>query len=127
MILAAWEIMGQNDFNKDPGMRRLAERYLAEVTPNGAIPGYGDAVGFNTNPSTYIFFFETWATAFRDGRFKWAAHRMFDFFRRHEQDYAQWGNPICDAMDSLMEAYLAADESVAPVLSGSMLATSSFC
>jgi len=115
MIMSAWEVMGKQELHKDPGMRRLAERYLAQVTPNGAMPGYGDVVGFNCDPGRWVLLMETWAKAYNDGRFTWAAHRMFEFIRRHEKEYLQWGNPIYDIMDSLMEAYVIADESIEPV------------
>jgi hypothetical protein len=115
MVLAAMEITGEHDLIKDPGLKALGERFLAQLTPNGGMPAYGDATGFNTNPGSYIAIFEILATAHQDGRFKWAAHRMFDLYRRHVDDYAQWGNPIYDTAYALMEAYLAADETLQPI------------
>ncbi len=115
MVMAAMDMTGEDDLLQDPGIKAVADRMLAQITPDGAMPGYGDAMGFNSNPYSYIPLFEKWATAQRDGRYKWVAHRMFDLFRQHEQDFMQWGNPVFDAMYSLMEAYLAADETVTPV------------
>ena len=115
MVMAAMDMVGESDRFKDPGMKALADRLLAQVTPDGAMPCYGDAMGYNSNPYSYIPLFEKWATAQQDGRYKWAAHRMFDLFRQHEKDFMQWGNPVYDATYSLMEAYLAADETVKPV------------
>lgn len=118
MVMAAMDMVGESDRFKDPGMKALADRLLAQVTPDGAMPCYGDAMGYNSNPYSYIPLFEKWATAQQDGRYKWAAHRMFDLFRQHEKDFMQWGNPVYDATYSLMEAYLAADETVKPVEPG---------
>ncbi|MHB9025790.1 MAG: hypothetical protein ACYC7E_16755 [Armatimonadota bacterium] len=115
MVFAAWEMTEQTQLFQDPGMKKLAERYLTQMVPHGAMPGYGDVMGYNASPYSWITLFERWATAYKDGRFKWAAQRMFEFYRRHEADYAQWGNPIYDAMDSLMEAYLVADDTIKPV------------
>jgi len=115
MIMAVLEITDQEHLYQDPGMKKLAERFLAQLSPIGAMPGYGDGGGFNCGPGQWILFMEKWASAYKDGRYKWAAHRLFDFFLQHEQDYYQWGNPIYDTMDKLMEAYLAADDSIQPV------------
>jgi len=115
MVMTTWEMLGTQELHNDPGMEKLARRYLAQITPIGAMPGYGDVVGFNCEPGRWILFMETWAKAHNDGQFKWAAHRMFEFLRQHEKEYYQWGNPIYDTMATLMEAYLVADDSIKPV------------
>jgi len=45
----------------------------------------------------------------KDGRYKWTAHRFFEFFRRHENDFWQWGSPMGWIADGLMDAYRPAD------------------
>jgi hypothetical protein len=77
MILETWALTGQLDLLKDPGMVKLADRLLAEVAPNGAMPGYGDGTNYSTAPGGWVWFFEAMAAATRDGRYKWAAHRFF--------------------------------------------------
>jgi hypothetical protein len=48
MILETWAMTGQLDLLKDPGMVELADRFLAQVAPNGAMPGYGDGTNYNS-------------------------------------------------------------------------------
>jgi len=114
-IIDALELVDKEDLLQDAAMKELAERYLMQVAPTGAMPGYGDAMGYNTDPGRWIAILEKWATVYKDGRFKWVAHRMFEFIRLHEKTYYQWGNPVFDIMDDLIDAYLCAEESIEPV------------
>ncbi len=107
------EVSGQQALYQDPQFRKVAERYLSQATPLGFIPGYGDCVGLNEDPGTWIAIFEKWATAYRDGRFRWAAHRMFEWTLAREREMQQWGNITIWTMDFLMDARLAADDSIA--------------
>jgi hypothetical protein len=115
MILETWAMTGQLDLLKDPAIVKLADRFLAQVAPNGAMPGYGDGTNYNTGPGRWVWFFEAMTAATKDGRYKWVAHRFFEFLRRHEKDFEQWGNPIYWELDNLMQAYVLADESIQPV------------
>ena len=76
------------------------------------MPGYGDVLGFHTDPGRWLYLMERWASAYRDGRFKHAAQRLFQWLLEHEADYAQWGNPLVAAADDLMDAYQVAEDSI---------------
>ncbi len=106
---------GQEALYQDPGVKALIERLLAQVTPLGPMPFYGDDPGWNNHAGRWIALFERFATVYRDGRFKWAAHRMFEYTVPHEDEMWQWGNINVSTMDDLMDAWLAADDSIAEV------------
>jgi len=106
------DITGRPCF-QDPGAKALAERWLAHVCPLGVPPNYGDGPGWNRTPGKWIAHFERWATEYRDGRFKWAAHRLFEYVERHEKEMWQWGQLNHWTMDALMNAWLDADDSIA--------------
>jgi len=112
--IAVWlEIAGKERLYRDPGMKRLAERSLAQVTPLGVVPGFGDVVSWCTDPGQWIGLMEKWATVYRDGRFKWAAHRLFEYTQAHEKNMWQWGNINDSTAEGLMDAWMAADDSIA--------------
>jgi hypothetical protein len=87
-------------------------RYLDQASPLGIMPGYGDTVGLNSDPGQWIALMEKWATVYNDGRFKWVAHRMFEWSVARRKDMDQWGNITTATMDDLMKAYFAADDSI---------------
>src|SRR4029079_1356033 len=64
-------------------------------------------------PGKWIAIFEKWATVYQDGRYKWAAHRIFEWASRHTKDMDQWGNINIWMADDLMDAWLATDDSLA--------------
>jgi hypothetical protein len=112
--LAFWlGVMDQEDTYQDPGLKKLIYRYLSQVSPLGVIPFYGDECGWNNDPGSWIALLENWARVYRDGRFKWAAHRMYEYTAPQEQQMWQWGNINNSTMEGLMTAYLAADETLA--------------
>ena len=107
------EITGKEQRYQDPGMKQLAERSLAQVTPLGVVPGFGDVVSWCSDPGQWIGLMEKWASVYRDGRFKWAAHRLFEYTLAHEKEMWQWGNINDSTAEGLMDAWLAADDSIA--------------
>ena len=96
----------------DPDIRRLFERYMLQVLPMGTLPHYGDTCGWNVEWGHWIQIFELGAKITGDGRFKWAAHRLFDYGSRQVEDIFSWGYTGGAAAESLMQAYLTADESI---------------
>ncbi len=77
--LLQWiELRGcEGEFWSDPGVRRLWERYLYQVLPMGAFPHYSDSCGWNVSWGHWVWLFECCARHYRDGRYKWAAHRLY--------------------------------------------------
>ena len=98
---------------KDPGVFKLVERELYEVTPAGAFPGYGDANPWNLSCYHRMVLFERMATVTRDGRFKWAARRLFDYADRQMEDLFSWHLIYDGACAASSWAYLYADDTVA--------------
>jgi hypothetical protein len=112
--IGVWlEVGGKEKLYQDPGMKRLAERYLALASPLGVIPAFGDVVSWCEGPGQWIGLMEKWATVYRDGRFKWVAHRLFEYTLAHEKEMWQWGNINNSTAEELMDAWLAADDSIA--------------
>jgi len=65
---------------KDPEALYFHGRFAHELSPCGDLPAYGDGpawLGLALVPQ-----FEHMAKVTRDGRYKWAAHRAFEYFRR---------------------------------------------
>ncbi len=91
--LAFWiGAMEQEDKYQDPAVKALIYRFLSQVAPNGVVPFYGDECGWNNAPGTWIALFETCARVYRDGRFKWVAHRLYEYTAPQEEQMWQWGN-----------------------------------
>jgi len=97
----------------DKGIHALLEREMLEVTPAGAFPGYGDANPWNLSCWRRILLFEMGAAITRDGRFKWAAHALFDYAVRQEEDLFSWHMIYDSAAQNCALAWLVADESIA--------------
>jgi len=98
-----------------PAFMTMMERYLRQVLPIGSIPHYGDSHGWNVNWGAWIHIFEFAAAHSGDGRFRWAAHRIFLYSLLHIEDINSWGYTGNDAIQSLMRAALVADDGLAPV------------
>jgi hypothetical protein len=98
----------------DPKLLALAERTLAHFTNLGPSASYGDTVGFGAGSYHYIGTFEKWASAMQDGRFRWAAQRLFGYVSTRQDDMAQWGNIANDVADAALVAAIVLDEEAAP-------------
>jgi hypothetical protein len=99
-------------FWSDPGVRRLFERYLYQVFPMGAFPHYSDSCGWNVSWGHWVYLFESCATRYRDGRFKWAAHRLYDYGVNRIEKLTSWSYTGSEAGWSLLKASTVADDSV---------------
>jgi hypothetical protein len=97
---------------QDRRLSDLAERYLQKASPLGFLPAYGDTTGLNSDPGRWISLMEKWATMYHDGRFKWVAHRLFEWSLDRVGAMNQWGNITHTTANELIEAYLAADDSI---------------
>jgi len=74
----------------DPGVKALFERYMLRTLPLGTIPTHGDACPWNTNWHGWVAPFEVAAAQYRDGRFTWAAHRLFSYALRYVENIWSW-------------------------------------
>lgn len=101
------------EFWADPGMKKLWERYLYQVFPMGAFPHYSDSCGWNVSWGHWIWIFEAAATHWKDGRYKWAAHRLYDYGANRIEKLGSWSYTGEEAGWSLLNAYELADDTVA--------------
>ncbi len=100
---------------EDPELHRWVERYMLQVTPSGAMPGYGDAGPWNESSWQWIALFERMATITRDGRYKWVAHRLFDYATRQIEDLYSYHMVQDRAASMCAWAWYYADDSIAEV------------
>lgn len=111
---------GDDRVYTDPGMQRLWDRLRHEVTPDGAINPYGPNGGWNSTANYRIAMLERVAAKTRDGRHRFAAHRLFNHLRYQS---AHPGSPLApdayqpDPGDAwlIALAWLFADDTVVPV------------
>jgi len=110
-----WAAFRNPKLLKDPGLAKWLQRYMLQVTPSGGFPGYGDASPWNGSCYKWIPVFERMATITRDGRFKWAAHRLFEYAERQMEDLFSYHMVYDGAAAGCAWAYIYADETVAEV------------
>jgi len=75
MICVGDQALGDDRFYTDPGMKRLWERLMVEVTPDGAINPYGPNGGYNSTAAYRLFILERIAAKTGDGRYRFVAHK----------------------------------------------------
>ena len=99
----------------DPKMKVAFEKALFNLSPKGTIPWFGDYGGIERAAPGMIAFMEKAAAVYRDGRFKWAAHKLF------QAEYAKMNPATVKSYNGydlmgLAGAYYWADDSVAEVV-----------
>jgi len=67
---------------KSKGFVRTISRYVEMAAPGGAVPQFGDSGGWN-HVSGSLWCYEMAGTALRDGRFRWASHRIAEYYYNH--------------------------------------------
>ncbi|MHB9025974.1 MAG: hypothetical protein ACYC7E_17685 [Armatimonadota bacterium] len=112
--LLEWiEVRGvEKEFWADRRVKQLMERYLYYVTPMGAFPHISDSCGWNVSWGHYAYLFEACATHYKDGRYKWAAHRIVDYSINRIEKLSSFGYTGAEAAWSLMKAYTIADDTI---------------
>ena len=113
-VFACAYLTGRDDLFKDPEALKFWDRLLWTVAPNGAVPHYGDTNGWSTEIGMYAFYFEFLATKTRDGRFKYAAHRIFDYIVNHSVNVFDYHMQTDQMIYGIALAHLVADDSVKP-------------
>ena len=80
-IILYAELAGrEREIYLDRNFKAAAERYLAIVPPVGVMPDYGDS-SWGVEWGMWVAVLQKLAAVYRDGRFKWVAHRYMDFVR----------------------------------------------
>ena len=70
-IVRAAELLNRSEVFTDPESRKLFDRILVRITPNGAAVPYGSHAGYHGAAGAEIFILETAAKHTRDGRYRW--------------------------------------------------------
>jgi hypothetical protein len=76
LLLQAWCALRGEDWSKDPQRALVFRQYAEQVANDGTWPAYGDGGA----PGKYyhgVWLGELMASKFRDGRYKWLAHRAY--------------------------------------------------
>lgn len=105
-------ITGDNRIYRDPGMQRLWQRLMLEVSSDGAVNPYGPNGGYNSTADYRLSMLERIAAQTGDGRFRFVAHKLMNYMRYQgrahiEDDY------LLDPLHAAL-AYLFADDSIEP-------------
>jgi hypothetical protein len=70
----------------DPGMKRLWDRLLVEISPDGLIHPYGPNGGWNSTADYRIAMLECLAAKTGDGRYRYGAHKLLHYLRYQSRD-----------------------------------------
>lgn len=106
---------GDDRVYTDPGMRRLWDRLMVEVTPDGAINPYGPNGGWNSTADYRIAMLERIAAETGDGTYRFAAHKLFNYLRYQSREPGPSGYRLDPGSSWLIAlAWLFADDSVEP-------------
>ena len=82
---------GDDRVFKDPGMKRLWERLLVEISPDGFINPYGPNGGWNSTADYRIAMLERLAAKTGDGRYRFGAQKLFNYMRYQSRDTQKQG------------------------------------
>jgi hypothetical protein len=102
----------EEQFWSDNKVKQLFERFLYQVFPMGSLPHYSDSPGWNVAWGHWVYLFEACATHYKDGRYKWAAHRIYDYSVNRIENISGWSYTGREAGWSLANAYSVADETI---------------
>jgi hypothetical protein len=115
-LMLGAEILRRQEVFTDPQMRETWERLLWEVTPDGAICPYGAHGGWNSSQGQRIWMLELLAARSRDGRYRFAAHKLMNNML-YQQDRYLTHHLLAGpgSTEQVAVAYLLADDSIKPV------------
>jgi hypothetical protein len=101
-------------FLANPGYRKTFDRYVEMVTPSGGCPTFGSDGGWPQIGQTMLFY-ELLSAKTKNGRYRWASHRIAEYVYNHiYQDAGQYHGPFDLTRYNFALAYLFADDTVAP-------------
>jgi len=105
---------GDNRVFEDPGMNRLWERLLVEISPDGLINPYGPNGGWNSTADYRIAMLERLAANTGDGRYRFGAQKLFNYLRYQHRDLKKQSNDTA-APWLIALASIWADDRVEPI------------
>lgn len=101
-------------FLKNNGFQKTLSRYVEMVGPSGACPPFASCSGW-PEVGASMWAYEWMSKLTRDGRYRWASHRIAEYYYNH-LDYRanQYHLPYDTARNNFVMAYLLAEDSVTP-------------
>jgi len=109
-------LRGDDTFFTDPEARKVWDRMLYEITPDGAIIPYGAHGGWNSTAGTRIFMLELLAAKTKDGRYRFGAHKLMNYLLYQQEPYKKHHILLGpETTEKIALAYLLADDSIQPV------------
>ncbi len=101
---------------QDSGMKRVWDRLLVEISPDGAMNPYGPNGGWNSTADYRIAMLERLAAKTGDGRYRYGAHKLFNYLRYQSGEEGEGSYRLGGGSPWLIAlAWLFADDSIAPV------------
>ncbi|MHB9024603.1 MAG: hypothetical protein ACYC7E_10570 [Armatimonadota bacterium] len=117
-LLGAYLIPDRNGAFTDTHAKDLFDRMMYEITPDGAVPPYGYPFGWNSGLPDRIWMLELIARMNRDGRYRWAAHRLMNYMMSQAATFAKMRSYTANGVyeyNGISLAYIFADDTVTPV------------
>jgi hypothetical protein len=113
LVVGAY-LMGRTEVFTDSGMRRFWDRLIEMTTPDGAVVPFGPSWGWNSHAGERMMALEFAATYTRDGRYRFVAHRLFNYLQLQRD--VVLSHHILDHFSQLGSAlaYFVIDDSIAP-------------
>jgi hypothetical protein len=113
VVLGAY-LMEKPEVFTDPEMRKFWYRLVEMTTPDGAVVPFGPSWGWNSHAGERMMALEFAAAYTRDGRYRFAAHRLFNYLQ--QQRDVVLSHHMLDHFSQLGSAlaYFVVDDSVAP-------------
>ena len=110
------QLLGDDRYLSDPGMQKIWERLIVEITPDGAINPYGPNGGWNSTAALRVGVLEAAATATRNGAYRFAAHKAMNYLLYQNVPTLRDGYlKQQETAPYVVLAWLAADDSIEPV------------
>ncbi len=109
------DLMDRTEVWTDPGMKPFWERLMYEVAPDGSTPPYGASAGWNSGAGDRILMLELAAKHTRDGRYRWVAHRMFNYLRTRGEPLKTHNHIFATTVEPIALAAVLADDTIEPV------------
>ncbi len=115
-VMLTADLMGREEVWQDAKMKEFWERLLYEVAPDGSTPPYGASSGWNSACGDRILALELAAKHTGDGRYRWAAHRIFNNLRARGEPLRAHNHVFATTVEPIALAAVLADDRIDPVM-----------
>ena len=110
------QFLGDDRYLRAPGMQKIWERLMAEITPDGAINPYGPNGGWNSTAALRVGVLEAAAKATRNGMYRFAAHKAMNYLLYQNEPILGDGYlKHQETAPYIVLAWFSADDSIEPV------------